>query len=332
MATIKAISSRASIGIAVNYITRNEKTDIKLVTGINCSPETAIDEMKLTKTFWNKNGGRQYKHYVQSFPPDEEISHETAHEIAVRLCEERFKDFEVIIATHKDRDHVHSHIIVNSVSCIDGHKIQESRKDLQAMKDYSDRLCEEYGLSICVKNDEITAYKKEKYKALEKALTSNYKSYVLECYKAVSAAAAKGLSKEDFINILAQAGYTTSWTERKYITFTDKDGKKIRNSNLEKTFKEHFGKEELENGFKSNAERARSTETAEQLRTDIKDSSRAVLDTVRTAIDKSNAAIGADDRRRNDRKADRERQTARCGGTGEREHKKKRPAYRSEER
>jgi hypothetical protein len=272
MATIKVVCSRASIGTVINYITKKEKTEVRLVSGINCSPETAIDEMKFTKELWNKTGGRQYKHYVQSFPPDEDITPEQAHKIAMKLCREKFSDYEVMVATHKDRAHIHSHIVVNSVSCIDGHKIQESKKDLQALKDYSDKLCIENGLSICTKNNQATAYKKEKYKAIEKAVTgeNGYKSYLTECYKAVKNVAGKAVSREDFISKLKQLGYETVWSNRKYITFINADGKKIRNSNLTKTFKDDFGKEALENGFKINDKRKRMSEYTEQRLTAIR--------------------------------------------------------------
>lgn len=336
MATIKAINSRASISIAINYITKKEKTDIKLITGLNCSPETAIDEMKVTKSFWNKKGGRQYKHYVQSFPLDENISYEVAHKIAVKLCEEKFKGFEIVIATHKDREHIHSHIIVNSVNYLDGHKIQESRKDLQALKDYSDQLCIENALSVCKKNNEITAYTKEKYKALEKALTSNYKSYVLECYQAVTKAAERATSKEDFIDRLADMGYKTNWTNRKYITFIDKAGKKIRNSNLEKTFKCNLSKEVLENGFKINAERSTISGTrirrSEYHREIDRGKSTDVIRTVRAAINQSNAAIGADDSKRNNKETDGTRNTTQQNRESKCDHTKKGRIYRSNER
>lgn len=64
MAVIKAVSSRASIGHAINYVTKDEKTEEKLISGIDCSPQTAIDEMKATKEIWHKTEGRQYKHYI----------------------------------------------------------------------------------------------------------------------------------------------------------------------------------------------------------------------------------------------------------------------------
>ncbi len=261
MAIIKGINSRASIANAINYITKKEKTEYKLISGIECSPDTALDEMKATKAIWGKNGGRQYKHYVQSFSPDENITPELAHEIALKLFSNRYKGFEALIATHKDREHIHSHIIINSVNYINGKKFQESNKDFQNLMDDSDKLCQEYGFSICQKNDEITSSKQSKYRILEKALKNpeKYKSYLLECFKSVMQAKSTAISKEHFIALMENQGYKTNWSNRKYITFTDQDGNKIRNSNLEKTFKESLGKEVLEDEFKINSERADRT-------------------------------------------------------------------------
>lgn len=257
MAIIKAVNSRASIGNAINYITNKEKTEDKLISGVNCNPFSAIDEMKATKELWHKTEGRQYKHFIQSFPKEENISHELAHKMAYDLVKDRFEGHEILIATHKDRGHIHSHIIVNSVNYEDGHKLQWSKEDLAQMKERSDELCRENGLSICEKKHEVTTFSQKKYKALERATEGNYKSYVLETYKAVEVAKNVATSKDDFIRLMKDQGYKTEWKEKKkYITFQDMDGNKVRNKNLEKTFNESYSKEELLNEFRSNKERS----------------------------------------------------------------------------
>lgn len=256
MAIIKAVSSRASIGNSINYITKKEKTEEKLISGKDCIPESAIDEMKATKELWNKTSGRQYKHFVQSFSPEEKITPEQAHGIALKLAQEEFKGYEVLIATHKDKKHIHTHFIVNSVSFEDGRKFQQSRADLQKLKDNSDEICKADGLSICEKGQDIATYDIGKYKSLEKATQGKYKSYVLDAALTVLNTKKQATSRADFIDLMKQQGYETKWTDsRKYITFTDKDGNKVRNSNLEKTFKGEFGKEQLENEFDRNLRR-----------------------------------------------------------------------------
>ena len=85
MAVIKAVSSKAGIGHAIDYVTKKEKTEEKLVSGLHCEPETVKEEMQATKELWGKTDGRTYKHYVQSYHEDEEITPEQAHKNAVEL-------------------------------------------------------------------------------------------------------------------------------------------------------------------------------------------------------------------------------------------------------
>lgn len=87
MAVIKAVSSKAGIGHAIDYVTKKEKTEEKLVSGLHCEPETVKEEMQATKELWGKTDGRTYKHYVQSYHEDEEITPEQAHKNAVELAE-----------------------------------------------------------------------------------------------------------------------------------------------------------------------------------------------------------------------------------------------------
>lgn len=319
MAIVKAVSSRASIGRAITYVTKEEKTEEKLISGIECSPDTAIEEMKATKELWGKTEGRQYKHFVHSFPPDEKVTPEQAHELANQLCEERFKGHEVLIATHQDSDHIHSHIIVNSVNYVDGHKLQWSKADLEQMKKICNELSQQHGLSIPEKGEEITTYNLAKYKVLEQSIAGEYKSYVFDCYKAVNVVKKTATSREEFISKMKEHGFETNWSDtRKHIAFTDQDGNKVRNGNLEKTFKEPFGKEELEHGFEINNEATRTAELArEQHRAEIlnaattadysgtgTEDTRAILEQFDNSIAKSRADIKADDSAKRNRIVD----------------------------
>ena len=308
MAIVKAVSSRASIARILIYTTKTEKTEEKLVSGINCSPETAIEEMKATKAIWDKETGRQYQHFVHSFPPGENNTPEQAHEIARELCAERFRGHEVLVATHKDTNHIHSHIIVNSVNFENGKKLHWKKQDLQNMKDKSNEISQIRGLSVPEKGQDITVYSKEKYKVLEKAVEGKYKSYVLDCFTAVTAASQTAISKDDFIEKMKSAGYETNWTDKqKHITFTDPDGNKVRAANLEKTFKESFGKESLQSGFERNFEIANARAIADTIRqSGVRH--RGVADTairkLRVTVRKSKSDIGNDDRKRADRRID----------------------------
>lgn len=269
MATIKAVHSRASIGKAVNYVTKEEKTESKLITGKDCDPFHAIEDMKHTKELWGKTGGRQYDHYVQSFHKDENITPEKAHEIACKWAEREFKGHEVLIATHTDRGHIHSHFIVNTVNFENGKKLHTSAKWLDNAKSHSDELCREYGLTITEKGktfegqqrEDMTAWSKDKYNLLGKAEQGKVKSYVLDTAMAVMDSKEQATSRADFIRIMAERGYKTTWEDsKKHITFENQEGQKVRASNLEKTFKIPFGKEQLEHEFETNARTAEYTE------------------------------------------------------------------------
>ena len=85
MAVIKAVSSKAGIGQALDYVTKEEKTEDKLVSGLHCEPDTVKDEMQATKELWGKTGGRTYKHFVHSYHEDEHITPEQAHKNAIEL-------------------------------------------------------------------------------------------------------------------------------------------------------------------------------------------------------------------------------------------------------
>ena len=254
MATIKAVSSKCGIAGAIAYVTREEKTEAKLLSGLRCSPETAAEEMEVTKQMWGKSGGRTYKHFVQSFHENEKITPEQAHALACKWAAAcpQFRGFEVLIATHKDRQHIHTHFIVNSVNQENGSKFRMHRDELQEMKQLSDRLCREHGLSVCEKGktfsgetrEETTAYTKEAYQVLKKAEKGEVRSYVQEIGLAVLECREKAKSREEFTQLLRARGVGVEWTDsRKYITFTDlarqEAGErcKVRNSKLA----QHYG-------------------------------------------------------------------------------------------
>lgn len=282
MATVKAVHSKSPIGRAIKYITKPEKTKEHLVSGYNCSPSTALEEMYVTKNLYNKTGGRTYKHFTQNFHPDDNVTPEIVHEIAKSLVKKSplFKGFEVLFATHIDKDHLHTHFILNSVSFETGHKFQMSAKQLQELKDLSDELCRERGLHICEKGktfegevrEETSAYAKETYYALEKGESGEAKSYVYDIGMAIMECREIATSKEEFKELMEKKNIFVSWEDQhKYITFIDitremagEKKYKVRCKRLESEFNIPFGKEVLENEFKENARRKEAAR--EQLR------------------------------------------------------------------
>jgi len=133
----------------IDYVEADFKTEKQFyVSGINCSPKTAYDEMIITKESFNKTGGIQGFHAFQSFK-EGEITPEQCHEIGVRLAEEMWGDrFEVIVSTHLNTNHYHNHFVINSVSFKDGKRYYDKRETYAELRRLSDSLCEEYGLSV----------------------------------------------------------------------------------------------------------------------------------------------------------------------------------------
>lgn len=112
------------------YTTQGYKTNEKeFVTGINCEPRTALKQMMNTKLSYNKMDGRLAFHAVQSFKPGE-ITPEHCHELGVQLAKQMWSNrFEVVVSTHLDKDHLHNHFVVNSVSWVDGKKYDNKKAD-----------------------------------------------------------------------------------------------------------------------------------------------------------------------------------------------------------
>ena len=132
----------------IDYVEADYKTEKKLyVSALNCSVETAEEEMILTKKRFNKTGGILGFHAFQSFS-EGEVSPEMAHEIGVKLAEEMWGDrFEVVISTHLNTKHYHNHFVVNSVSFVDGKRYYDNRTTYAEFRKVSNLICEEYGLN-----------------------------------------------------------------------------------------------------------------------------------------------------------------------------------------
>lgn len=135
----------------LGYACDEDKTDeMMYVTGVNCDPDTALEEFIEVKQRWHKEGGRLAYHGYQSFLEGPgEISAEEAHEIGVELAKELWGDrFQVVVATHLNTGHYHNHFVLNSVSFADGYKFYRMNSDYRKMQQVSDRLCRERGLNI----------------------------------------------------------------------------------------------------------------------------------------------------------------------------------------
>ena len=169
MAAIKRLSSKGSIKNIINYVLNKEKTTERIIGGKDCSPLNAVAEMNTTKELYGKKDGISYHHIIQSFKPGE-ITPESAHKIGIELAEKQFKNFEVLVATHKDKEHIHNHLIINSVSFKDGHKLITDKTSLKEIKLENDRICLRERLSVIEKPFAKNRYSMAEYKLAEKGL------------------------------------------------------------------------------------------------------------------------------------------------------------------
>ncbi|MFR5876516.1 MAG: relaxase/mobilization nuclease domain-containing protein [Eubacterium sp.] len=259
----KDVKNIESLGNVIAYCSQEYKTkykDSRLISGINCLPETAMKEFIATKKHWNKQDGMQYYYAVQSFEDGLNISPLLAHQMAREWAEKCYPNHEIYIATHLDTDNVHSHIVINSVNMKTGYKIHQSTKELNEMRKVNDELCIKYGLPVCVPK------KKQKVKPLkakEYYVANAGKSWKMKMILSIEYAMKKAKTKQQFIEEMDKLGYEIRWTPtRKNITYIEKENPnhKCRDNNLHQ---EKFLKEKMEEEFEIR-ERLTSLERKEQ--------------------------------------------------------------------
>ena len=151
-----------SLADVIEYAVNSDKTEKqprddtevlqRFVSGVNCFPGTAREEMMAVKRRYGKENGTVAYHGYQSFAPGE-ATPEIAHEIGVKLAQRLWGDrYQVLVATHLDQEnHLHNHFVINTVSFVDGIKFHRTAEDYRAMRETSDALCREYGLSVIKK-------------------------------------------------------------------------------------------------------------------------------------------------------------------------------------
>ena len=240
------------------YVTRKEKTkseDKQYVTALNCSAPTAYEEMIATKNTYHKNSDRMYYHLVQSFPKGDDTPPELAHQIAVELAEKAFGKYECVVATHIDREHIHSHIVFNSVSFEEGRKYHSNGNTVQKLMDLSDEICMRYGVAVL---DRQPQKKKDVLSDREYRSAVRGESWKFQLMNAVTEVMKQAKSRKQFIFMMKQLGYGVRWVDsRKYITYTCPNGKKCRCAKLHG---EKFSKELMEHEFKIRREYLDGTE------------------------------------------------------------------------
>ena len=252
MATVNFIKykeqSAGALKDVAEYVAQKEKTwdsssGQRLVSGQNCSPQFACREFTATRSAWRKSSPVWFYHYTQSFHPDEKVNGPTAHEIAKEFAARAWPDSEVLIATHVDADHIHSHFVVNAVCHETGRMLRQGPGTLARLRELSDELCRTHGLSVLPpqqpKGNGMTA---REYRSAVKG-----ESWKFQTMNAIDRCMKRAASREEFIREMERLGYQVRWEAgRKYVTYIHPNGKKVRDRKLHE---EKYRKENMEREF-----------------------------------------------------------------------------------
>ena len=232
----------------LKYVTQACKTmldDQWMVTGHNCVARASYLEMMTTKQQFRKTDGRQFYHFVQSFPAEDGLTPQQVNAIGVEFAQKQFPDFEVVVATHLDTNHLHNHLVVNSVSCKDGKKLHQNAADLQRHRQVNDEICMAHELQVLEPPKKHTRKKQMRPGEYQAGLRGD--SWKLDLVQAINDALEYADDRESFVENMEYEGYEVIWTDtRKHITFVCPDGRRCRDSSLHD---ETFLKENLETLF-----------------------------------------------------------------------------------
>lgn len=212
-----------ALGDVMKYATNGDKTEKQFfVTGVNCDPTTAREEMMIAKAQWNDESEIVCYHSFQSFKSGE-LTPEQAHEVGEKLAQKMWGDrFQVIVATHLNTECLHNHFVVNSVSFVDGKHYHDNKANLRLLRQRSDELCREYALSVI----EHPNGRKKPY-ALYQAEKQGLPTRDNVARQAVDEAISKSFTLKDFDRYMAQMGYKCSFDpNRKYWTIIGRGWKR----------------------------------------------------------------------------------------------------------
>ena len=259
----KGTQTRGCMKSVMRYVSQPGKTfwdGQNLVSGIGCQPETAFDEFLSTKLLHHKEGGMMFYHMVQSFPKGADVDPRTAHEAARRLAG-YFDGCEVLVCTHVDREHIHSHCIINSVNFETGRKVHMADEQIQELRVRNDEICEELGLPKFQRDEQR---KTQGMSNAEYYTASKGESWKFELMRVIDECMRCAGNREEFLILLRSEGYDATWTDsRKNITYTTPEGRKCRDSKLhiEKYLKENM---EAEFGYRTENDNTRNVDAAQK--------------------------------------------------------------------
>ena len=246
----RGTQSRAAMRGVMLYVMQEKKTAWEgkpLVSGINCQPQSAYDDFLNTKLLYHKDGGVMFYHMVQSFPKGAAVDPQQAHEAARRLAE-NFDGCEVLVCTHVDREHVHSHCVISSVNFETGKKLHMAKEQIQELMLRNDMICQEMGLPVF----DAPTQQARGMSGAEYHTALKGQSWKLRLMNTIDECMKYAADKDAFVFLMASEGYAVRWESgRKYITYTTPDGLKCRNNKLHE---EKYCKEAMEHEFRIRTE------------------------------------------------------------------------------
>ena len=246
----RGTQSRATMRGVMCYVMQEKKTAWEggpLVSGINCQPQSVYDDFLNTKLLYHKDGGTMFYHMVQSFPKGAAVDPRQAHEAARRLAE-YFDGCEVLVCTHVDREHIHSHCVINSVNFETGKKLHMAKEQIQELMRRNDAICLEMGLPVF----EPTTQQARGMSGAEYHTALKGQSWKLRLMNTIDECMKYAADKDAFVSLMASEGYAVRWENtRKYITYTTPDGMKCRDNKLHE---EKYCKEAMEHEFRIRTE------------------------------------------------------------------------------
>ena len=246
----RGTQSRAAMRGVMLYVMQEMKTTWEggpLISGINCQPQSVYDDFLNTKFLYHKDGGVMFYHMVQSFPKGAAVDPRQAHEAARRLAE-YFDGCEVLVCTHIDREHIHSHCVINSVNFETGKKLHMAKEQLQELMRRNDAICQKMGLPVF----DAPTQQTRGMSGAEYHTALKGQSWKLRLMNTIDACMKYAADKDAFVSLMASEGYQARWeSSRKYITYTTPDGMRCRDNKLHE---EKYCKEAMEREFRIRAE------------------------------------------------------------------------------
>ena len=242
----RSTQSRAAMRGVMLYVMQEKKTTWEgepLVSGINCQPQSVYDDFLNTKLLYHKDGGVMFYHMVQSFPKGAAVDPQQAHEAARRLAE-YLAGCEVLVCTHVDREHIHSHC----VNFDTGKKLHMAKEQLQELMRRNDAICLEMGLPVF----DAPTQQARGMSGAEYHTALKGQSWKLRLANTIDECMRYAADKDAFVSLMESEGYAVRWeSSRKYITYTTPDGMRCRDNKLHE---EKYCKEVMEHEFRIRAE------------------------------------------------------------------------------